>query len=114
MQSTKSRGWGAEKLNDAERNQIEDNYVNLAAYSHNLIHAGAIPGKDSQVDKKKSKRGKAKAAGTAAGIYYSVTKHREEGDDIEEKALESIMGRSLVVKVFARFFQILLRKDGLA
>lgn len=107
MQSTKSRGWGAEKLNDAERNQIEDNYVNLAAYSHNLIHAGAIPGKDSQVDQKKSKKGKKKAAGTAAGIYYSVTKHREEGDDIEEEALESIAKRRAVIKDSWDFYRMI-------
>lgn len=105
--STKSRGWGAEKLNDAERNKIEDNYVNLAAYSNNLIRAGAIPGKDSQVDQKKSKRGKAKAAGAAAGIYYSVTKHREEGDDIEEEALESIAKRRAVIKDSWDFYRMI-------
>jgi hypothetical protein len=36
---------GAEsKLSRTEREEIEERYVNLAAYSHNLIRAGALPG----------------------------------------------------------------------
>mmetsp|Transcript_24310 Transcript_24310/g.52667 ORF Transcript_24310/g.52667 Transcript_24310/m.52667 type:complete len:779 (-) Transcript_24310:222-2558(-) len=106
----KSKGWGRENLDDGERNQIEDNYVNLAAYSHNLIRAGAIPGKEGELeeDSKKSRRkNKARGAAAASGVYYSVTKHREEGDEIEEEALESIAKRRAVIKDSWDFYRMI-------
>eukprot|EP00584_Thalassiosira_punctigera_P023115 CAMPEP_0172554946 /NCGR_PEP_ID=MMETSP1067-20121228/57196_1 /TAXON_ID=265564 ORGANISM="Thalassiosira punctigera, Strain Tpunct2005C2" /NCGR_SAMPLE_ID=MMETSP1067 /ASSEMBLY_ACC=CAM_ASM_000444 /LENGTH=385 /DNA_ID=CAMNT_0013343427 /DNA_START=173 /DNA_END=1327 /DNA_ORIENTATION=+ len=48
--SRRASGWakGAEsKLSQTEREEIEERYVNLAAYSNNLIRAGAIPGNPS-------------------------------------------------------------------
>lgn len=92
--------WGAEKLTHAERDQVEDQYLNLAFYSNNLIRAGAIPGAE---DREKKNRG-AKSAG---GIFYSVDKHREEGDELDEETLESIAKRRAVIKDSWDFFRMI-------
>jgi hypothetical protein len=84
-------------LNQLEREEIEERYVNLAAYSNNLIRAGAIPGASS---------GKNKAAGGAGGIYYTVTQVREDGEEYDEETLESIAKRRAVIKDSWDFFRM--------
>jgi len=75
----------------------EDQYLNLAAYSNNLIHTGAIPshGKDG-----KEKQG-------ASTIYYSVTKVQEEGEHVDVEALESIAKRRAVIKDSWDFYRLI-------
>uniref|UniRef100_A0A7S2SGC9 Uncharacterized protein n=1 Tax=Eucampia antarctica TaxID=49252 RepID=A0A7S2SGC9_9STRA len=91
-----SQAWSAQNLNDKERDNIEEQYLNLTTYSNNLIRAGAIPGANK--DKKKSSSG---------GIYYSVTSHKEEGDDYDEEALESIAKRRAVIKDSWDFYRMI-------
>ncbi|KAL9186052.1 hypothetical protein ACHAXT_005290 [Thalassiosira profunda] len=100
----KRSGWakGAEsKLSQTEREEIEERYVNLAAYSNNLIRAGAIPNA-SAAGSKKSKE----AAGGAGGIYYTVTQVREDGEEYDEENLESIAKRRAVIKDSWDFFRM--------
>lgn len=99
-----SSGWakGAEsKLSQTEREEIEERYVNLAAYSNNLIRAGAIPNQSAS-----SKKGKNDAAGGAGGIYYTVTQVREDGEEYDEETLESIAKRRAVIKDSWDFFRM--------
>ena len=53
------------KLSQTERDQIEERYVNLAAYSNNLIRAGAFPSANSQT--KGGKGGGKKVASSDGG-----------------------------------------------
>jgi len=75
----------------------EDQYLNLAAYSHNLIHTGAVPshGKDDE-----EKLG-------CSTIYYSVTKVQEEGEQVDVEALESIAKRRAVIKDSWDFYRLI-------
>jgi hypothetical protein len=82
-------------FNRGEQNAIEEQYLNLTAYSNNLIRTGAIPSHDEQ--KKK----------TTGGIYYSVTKKHDEGEDADEEALESIAKRRAVIKDSWDFYRML-------
>jgi hypothetical protein len=94
-----SSGWatGAEgRLSQTEREEIEERYVNLAAYSNNLIRAGALPGASS---------GK-KQQGGAGGIYYTVTQVRDDGEEYDEETLESIAKRRAVIKDSWDFFRM--------
>lgn len=82
--SRRASGWakGAEsKLSQTEREEIEERYVNLAAYSNNLIRAGAIPNNSAATTKSRGKE----AAGGAGGIYYTVTQVREDGEEYDEE-----------------------------
>lgn len=102
----KARGsnWakGAEsKLSQTEREEIEERYVNLAAYSNNLIRAGAIPGAAIA-----NSKGKGKNVGGAGGIYYTVTQVREDGEEYDEETLESIAKRRAVIKDSWDFFRM--------
>lgn len=102
----KARGsnWakGAEsKLSQTEREEIEERYVNLAAYSNNLIRAGAIPGAAIV-----NSKGKGKNVGGAGGIYYTVTQVREDGEEYDEETLESIAKRRAVIKDSWDFFRM--------
>eukprot|EP00571_Detonula_confervacea_P011237 CAMPEP_0172298710 /NCGR_PEP_ID=MMETSP1058-20130122/1238_1 /TAXON_ID=83371 /ORGANISM="Detonula confervacea, Strain CCMP 353" /LENGTH=791 /DNA_ID=CAMNT_0013007997 /DNA_START=252 /DNA_END=2627 /DNA_ORIENTATION=- len=102
--SRRASGWakGAEsKLSQTEREEIEERYVNLAAYSNNLIRAGAIPN-NSAASKSKGKE----AAGGAGGIYYTVTQVREDGEEYDEETLESIAKRRAVIKDSWDFFRM--------
>ena len=102
--SRRASGWakGAEsKLSRTEREEIEERYVNLAAYSNNLIRAGAIPGGGT-----KKSREAATAAGGAGGIYYTVTQVRDDGDEYDEETLESIARRRAVIKDSWDFFRM--------
>jgi len=94
LEKQNSRAWALEALDQAERNQIESQYLNLAAYSNKLIRAGAIPGQ----------KGK---GGGAGGIYYSVDFQSDEGDDYEEEALESIAKRRAVIKDSWDFYRMI-------
>lgn len=82
-------------FNRGEQNAIEEQYLNLTAYSNNLIRTGAIPSHDEQ--KKK----------TTGGIYYSVTKKHDEGEEADEEALESIAKRRAVIKDSWDFYRML-------
>mmetsp|Transcript_16471 Transcript_16471/g.33132 ORF Transcript_16471/g.33132 Transcript_16471/m.33132 type:complete len:844 (+) Transcript_16471:155-2686(+) len=86
------------KLSQTEREEIEERYVNLAAYSNNLIRAGAIPSAGSVQ--------KGKHAGGAGGIYYTVTQVREDGEEYDEETLESIAKRRAVIKDSWDFFRM--------
>ncbi|KAL7484409.1 hypothetical protein ACHAW6_010050 [Cyclotella cf. meneghiniana] len=97
----RSSAWatGAEgRLSQLEREAIEERYVNLAAYSNNLIRAGAVPGASGAVGKKQS--------GGAGGIYYTVTQVREDGEEYDEETLESIAKRRAVIKDSWDFFRM--------
>ena len=103
----KSRGsnWakGQESmLSQMEREEIEERYVNLAAYSNNLIRAGAIP--SAGVGGGGGAKGK--HAGGAGGIYYTVTQVREDGEEYDEETLESIAKRRAVIKDSWDFFRM--------
>ena len=102
-------GWsrGAEgKLSQTERDEIEERYVNLAAYSNNLIRAGAIPNNAAATsNRSKNKKGK-ETVGGAGGIYYTVTQVREDGEDYDEETLESIAKRRAVIKDSWDFFRM--------
>jgi hypothetical protein len=90
---------GAEgRLSQTEREEIEERYVNLAAYSNNLIRAGALPGAPK------------KQKGGAGGIYYTVTQVRDDGEEYDEETLESIAKRRAVIKgeIKGLFFQWVL------
>ncbi|KAL7426699.1 hypothetical protein ACHAXH_001118 [Discostella pseudostelligera] len=118
-------GWakGAEsKLSQIEREEIEERYVNLAAYSNNLIRAGALPNGgggaaqasvvsvSSKASKKSNQQNAAAAAGGggggAGGIYYTVTQVREDGEEYDEETLESIAKRRAVIKDSWDFFRM--------
>ncbi|KAL7491343.1 hypothetical protein ACHAWT_000718 [Skeletonema menzelii] len=87
------------KLSQSERDQIEERYVNLAAYSNNLIRAGAFP--NSQA------KGKGKTtAGGGGGIYYTVTQIHDDGEAYDEETLESIAKRRAVIKDSWDFFRM--------
>ena len=89
--------WSREKLDKDELSIIEDQYMNLAHYSHKLIRAGALPG------------GK-KGAGGAGGIYYSIDKvSPDDGLDggKEEEALEAIAKRRAVIKDSWDFYRMI-------
>jgi hypothetical protein len=89
-----SRAWGDEELNVNERDQIEEQYLNLAAYSNKLIRAGALPGQKNK-------------GGGAGGIYYSVDFQSDKGEDYEEEALESIAKRRAVIKDSWDFYRMI-------
>jgi len=89
------REWSKEKLSETERNQIEEHYLNLAAYSNKLIRTGGIPGQEG---KKKD---------TTGGIYYSIDTQREDADDVDEEALESIAKRRAVIKDSWDFYRMI-------
>jgi hypothetical protein len=86
------RFWGG--LNANEQNAMEEQYVNLTAYSNNLIRTGAIP----------SHRNKNKTTG---GIYYCVEKKHDEGEEVDEEALESIAKRRAVIKDSWDFYRMI-------
>jgi len=86
--------WTKEKLDKGELSNIEDQYMNLAHYSHKLIRAGALPG------------GK-KGSGGAGGIYYSIDKVNDEAMDGEEEALEAIAKRRAVIKDSWDFYRMI-------
>jgi hypothetical protein len=94
VKTQKSRAWGKERLNEQERDHIESQYLNLAAYSNKLIRAGAVPGQ---------KRGE---KGTS--IYYSVDRvHHDAENPEEEEALESIAKRRAVIKDSWDFYRMI-------
>jgi len=94
--------WSHEKLKNEELNAIEDQYMNLANYSHKLIRSGALPG---------TKKG----AGGAGGIYYSIDKSSNnaaddnfsEQDDGQDEALEAIAKRRAVIKDSWDFYRMI-------
>lgn len=86
--------WGGRKQHEMEHNNMEAQYLNLTAYSNNLIRTGAIP----------SHKGKKKTTG---GIYYAVSKNHEEGEEVEEEALESIAKRRAVIKDSWDFYRMI-------
>jgi len=86
--------WGMQSLNENERDHIEEQYLNLAAYSNNLIRTGAIPGNKAK-------------NGSVGGIYYSVTKYHDGGEELDEETLESIAKRRAVIKDSWDFFRMI-------
>jgi len=80
-------------LKKSGKHSEEEEYLNLAAYSNNLIHTGAIP------SHKKGNSG-------SSGIFYSVTKCQEDGEEIEIEALESISKRRAVIKDSWDFYRM--------
>lgn len=87
-------GGGNSNPNANDQSAFEEQYLNLTAYSNNLIRTGAIP---SQKDKKK----------TTGGIYYCVSKKHEEGDEIDDETLESIAKRRAVIKDSWDFYRMI-------
>lgn len=81
-------------MNVTERDQIEEQYLNLAAYSNKLIRAGALPGQKNK-------------GGGAGGIYYSIDAQSDKGEDYEEEALESIAKRRAVIKDSWDFYRMI-------
>lgn len=81
-------------LTSNEQNELEEQYLNLTAYSNNLIRTGAIP---SHNDKKK----------TTGGIYYYVSKKQEPGEELDEETLESIAKRRAVIKDSWDFYRMI-------
>lgn len=73
----------------------EDQYLNLTAYSNNLIQTGAIETK-----------GDSEKLGVST-IYYSVTKVQEEGNQADVEALESIAKRRAVIKDSWDFYRMI-------
>lgn len=73
--------------------EVEEQYLNLTAYSNNLIRTGAIPSK-----------GKNKTTG---GIYYSVARRQIDGEEIHEEELESIAKRRAVIKDSWDFYRMI-------
>jgi hypothetical protein len=74
---------------------IEDQYMNLAFHSNNLIRSGALPA------------GK-KGGGGSGGIYYSVEKTNvDQDDDYEEEALEAVAKRRAVMKDSWDFYRMI-------
>ena len=108
--------WGRGKesrLSQTERDEIEERYVNLAAYSNNLIRAGVFPSRSSR-GKKGGSRGTTTAGG-GGGIYYTVTQVHDDGEEYDEETLESIAKRRAVIKDSWDFFRMvcsLLRDKG--
>lgn len=86
--------WGDENLDQKQRDEIEEQYLNLADYSNKLIRAGALPGHK-------------KGGGGTGGIYYSVETVSDQGDDFEEEALESIAKRRAVIKDSWDFYRMI-------
>lgn len=90
VEKQQARQWGKERLNEEERDQIESQYLNLAAYSNKLIRAGGVKG--------------------GASIYYSVNKvhhnaHNQMTED--DEALESIAKRRAVIKDSWDFYRMI-------
>lgn len=83
-------------LSSSEQHKMEEQYLNLTAYSNNLIRTGAVP---SHKDKEKKK--------TTGGIYYCVSKKHDEGEEIDEEALESIAKRRAVIKDSWDFYRMI-------
>ena len=81
---------------NTEQTEIEEQYLNLAAYSNNLIRTGAIPSHKNKGAKK-----------TTGGIYYCVSKKQQDGDPIDEEALESIAKRRAVIKDSWDFYRMI-------
>lgn len=73
--------------------KIEDQYMNLANYSHKLIRAGALPG---------TKKG----SGGSGGIYYQIDKVAVD-DDVDEEALEAVAKRRAVMKDSWDFYRMI-------
>jgi hypothetical protein len=87
--------WSKERLKESQLNEIEDQYLNLANYSHKLIRAGALPG---------TKKG----SGGAGGIYYSIDKIQENPqDEFEQEALEAIAKRRAIIKDSWDFYRMI-------
>lgn len=94
-------------LSQTERDEIEERYVNLAAYSNNLIRAGALPNSSGSNVGSKGKGGKTTAApGGGGGIYYTVTQIHDDGEEYDEETLESIAKRRAVIKDSWDFFRM--------
>jgi len=96
MLGKRNTGIGIGRLFGAatEQTETEEQYLNLTAYSNNLIRTGAIP---SHKDKEK----------TTGGIYYCVSKKQEDGEEIDEEALESIAKRRAVIKDSWDFYRMI-------
>ena len=83
----------------SEQNALEEQYLNLTAYSNNLIRTGAIPSTDSKAKKRMT---------GGSGIYYCVSKKNDEGDDeMDEETLESIAKRRAVIKDSWDFYRMI-------
>lgn len=87
--------WSQERLKQNELTEIEQDYMDLAHYSHKLIRSGALPN---------TKKG----AGGAGGIYYSIDKLQEKEDEEEDaEALEAIAKRRAVMKDSWDFYRMI-------
>lgn len=106
-----NKAWGAHTLNDNERADIEEQYVNLAAYSNQLIRNGALPDEGgTDVDPTTGKKAKNKRSdrGGAGSVYYNVSVQRDDDDDdYDEEALESISKRRAVIKDSWDFYRMI-------
>jgi len=109
-QKSTNSNWARGKesmLSQTERDEIEERYVNLAAYSNNLIRAGAFPSSGNAGSQSKGKGGKTTTtAGGGGGIYYTVTQIHDDGEEYDEETLESIAKRRAVIKDSWDFFRM--------
>jgi regulatory protein YycH of two-component signal transduction system YycFG len=86
-----SSWWGSSAQNAHEGGRIEEHYLNLAAYSNNLIRTGTLGHKD----KKES----------VTGIYYAIYKNRDN-DEHEDESLENIAKRRAIIKDSWDFYRM--------
>lgn len=89
-----SDSWASQDVNKNELDQIEEQYLNLANYSNNLIRTGAIPG---NMTKNVS----------GGGIYYTITKQHKVGEEYDEETLESVAKRRAVIKDSWDFYRMI-------
>ena len=89
MMLTRSKGKAAGK----KQALTESEYLNLTAYSNNLIRTGNTPSGPGQ---------------TAGAIFYSVeAKGMEEDDEFDEETLESVAKRRAVIKDSWDFYRMI-------
>mmetsp|Transcript_18755 Transcript_18755/g.21570 ORF Transcript_18755/g.21570 Transcript_18755/m.21570 type:complete len:852 (+) Transcript_18755:158-2713(+) len=94
-------GWGNENLTPQQRNSIAEDYLNLTAYTNDLIRTGGIPSHSQ------SHRHLESHDPAGNGIYYGVNHETVNGEAIEEEALESIAKRRAVIKDSWDFYRMI-------
>jgi len=89
-----SDSWSRQDLSENERDNIEEQYLNLVNYSNNLIRSGAS---SSTVIKSCSPE----------SIYYTITKQRDDSEYDDEETIESVAKRRAVIKDSWDFYRMI-------
>ena len=71
---------------------MEEQFLNLAAYSNNLIRTGTV--------------GKKEKKDSVTAIYYAVYKNRKPDDENDDETLESIAKRRAIIKDSWDFYRM--------